>query len=122
MAKSKTQSAAQTFTPVGVPDFAVNYEINPIGKVRSIKTGAILKVGRPGGSEFVVLTVNGFRKPFSVKTLLKDTFGDSLPISRDERNRRICQALKAEGATQKAVAQQFHVSVDTVRKAVKEAK
>lgn len=118
--KTQTSASKKQFVPVEVEHFKEDYEINPKGQVRRIETGAILKVGRPGKSEFVVLTHNGFRKPFSVKTLLKSTFGE-LPMGREERNKAIRKALKA-GETVKVVAQQFGVSQDTVRKAAKEVK
>lgn len=118
---SRAKSATAQFQPVNEEYFRENYEINPKGQVRRVETGAILKAGRPGKSEFVVLTFNGSRKAFSVKTLLKNTFGE-LPLSRDERNKQIRRALKADGATTKSVAEQFKVSIDTVRKAAKETK
>lgn len=117
---SSTQSKKKNeFVPVGVADYNQNYVINPRGDVMGVKNGNILKPGRPGApGEFVVLTYNGCRAPFTTKKLLRLTFGEQ-PLTRAERNRAILKSLTTMAP--RAVAEKFGVSVDTVRKVKKSA-
>lgn len=118
MSKS-SKSSQNPWVPVGVPDYDQNYEINRTGQIRGIKSGNILKPGRPGQTgEFVVLTYNGVRAPFTTKKLLTLTFGEA-PMTKADRDKAILKALATKSV--KDVATQFKVSVDTVRKVKKTA-
>lgn len=114
-----SKSNSQQWTPVGVPDYDQNYEINRLGQVRGVKNNNILRPGRAGQSgEFVVLTFNGVRHPYTTKKLLSLTFG-AQPLTKAERDRQILKSLATMAPKQ--VAEKFSISVDTVRKVRKSA-
>ena len=75
------------WVPVPVPEFRNHYEINRAGDVRSIKTGQLLAKGRPNtNSPFVILAskeVIGGRKAYTVSKLVKMTFTEPRPRSRN---------------------------------------
>jgi hypothetical protein len=77
-----------TWKPVPVAPFTEVYEINRSGDVRTIKTGKLLKPGRPNSnSPFVILAhkqVDGGRKPFTVSKLVKLTFDEAEVPKRPE--------------------------------------
>lgn len=120
MMATKSKKNKTEWLPVGVADYDQNYEVTQQGQVRGIKNGNILKPGRRGqAGEFVVLTFNGVRAPFTTKKLVRLTFGDQ-PLTKAERDKQILKALATMAPKQ--VAEKFKVSVDTVRKVGKVSK
>lgn len=109
----KNHSNTDTWKPVGVEPYSELYQINRSGEVRGVKNKNILAPGRPA-SPFVVLTMNGVRKAFSISTLMKATFNDVLPLSKANRDKAVLKALVTKSV--KAVAAEFELSETTVRK------